>query len=71
MERGCKLSSVKNKLEVKMDGDELHKQYQKIYDETVNRNNVYEKLKEKQWNRGQKEIISLLLNSESLVNLVA
>ena len=46
------LLSVLEKLGVKMDGDELYKEYQKIYDETVNRNNVYEKAQEKQWNRG-------------------
>lgn len=47
------LLSVLDKLVVKMDGDELYKEYQKIYDETVNRNDVYEKEQEKQWNRGR------------------
>lgn len=47
------LLNVLDKLFVKMDGDELYKEYQKIYDEAVNRNDVYEKEQEKQWNRGR------------------
>ena len=42
--------SVLDKLGVKLDGDQLYEEYQKIYDETVSRN---EKEQEKQWNKGR------------------
>ena len=42
--------SVLDKLGVKLDGDQLYEEYQKIYDETVSRN---EKEQEKQWSRGR------------------
>ena len=45
--------SVLDKLGVKLDGDQLYEEYQKIYDETVSRNNVYEKEEEKQWDKGR------------------
>ena len=43
--------SVLDKLGVKLDGDQLYEEYQKIYDETVSRNDVHEKEEEKQWSR--------------------
>lgn len=49
------LLSVLDKLGVKMDGDELYKEYQKIYDEAVNMDNVYEKAQDKQWNRSRRK----------------
>ena len=45
--------SVLDKLGVKLDGDQLYEEYQKIYDGTVSRNEMYEKEQEKQWNRGR------------------
>ena len=42
--------SVLDKLGVKLDGDQLCEEHQKIYDETVSRN---EKEQEKQWSRGR------------------
>lgn len=44
---------VLDKLGVKLDGDQLYEEYQKIYDETVSRNGMHEKEQEKQWNRGR------------------
>ena len=44
--------SVLDKLGVKLDGDQLYEEYQKIYDETVSRNEMYEMYEmeqEKQW----------------------
>lgn len=45
--------SVLVKLGIKLDGDQLHAEYQNIYDETVGRGNRYEKEQEKQWNKGR------------------
>ena len=45
--------SVLDKLGVKLDGDQLYEEYQKIYEETVSRNDVHEKEQEKQWNKGR------------------
>lgn len=45
--------SVLDKLGVKLDGVQLHEEYQKIYDETVGGNDVHEKEQEKQWNIGR------------------
>ena len=42
--------SVLDKLGVKLDGDQLYEEYQKIYDETVSRNEMEQ---EKQWNKGR------------------
>ena len=42
--------SVLDKLGVKLDGDQLYEEYQKIYDETVSRNEME---KEKQWSRAR------------------
>ena len=45
--------SVLDKLGVKLDGDQLYAEYQKIYDKTVSRNEMYENEQEKQWNKGR------------------
>jgi hypothetical protein len=45
--------SVLDKLGVKLDGDRLYEEYQKIYDETVSRNEMHEMEQEKQWNKGR------------------
>ena len=45
--------NVLDKLGVKLDGDQLYEEYQKIYDETVSRNEMHEKEQEKQWNKGR------------------
>ena len=41
--------SVLDKLGVKLDGDQLYEEYQKIYEETVSKNDVHKKEQEKQW----------------------
>ena len=45
--------SVLDKLGVKLDGEQLYEEYQKIYDETVSRNEMNEMEQEKQWNKGR------------------
>ena len=45
--------SVLDKLGVKLDGNQLYEEYQKIYEETVSKNDVHEKEQEKQWNIGR------------------
>lgn len=45
--------SVLDKLGVKLDGNQLYEEYQKIYDETVSRNEMHEKEQDKQWNKGR------------------
>ncbi len=45
--------SVLDKLGVKLDGDQLYEEYQKIYDDTVSGNEMHEREQEKQWNKGR------------------
>ena len=45
--------SVLDKLGVKLDGDQLYEEYQKIYEETVSGNERHEMEQEKQWSRGR------------------
>ena len=45
--------SVLDKLGVKLDGNQLYEEYQKIYDETVSGNERHEMEQEKQWSRGR------------------
>ena len=45
--------SVLDKLGVKLDGEQLYEEYQKIYDETVSRNEMHDMEQEKQWNKGR------------------
>ena len=54
--------SVLDKLGVKLDGDQLYEEYQKIYEETVSKNDVHEKEQEKQWNIGRGEIVPLSIS---------
>ena len=42
-------SDVMKKLEIKLDGDELYEEFQRIYDESVDR----DASKDKMWNRGR------------------
>ena len=44
--------SVLDKLGVKLDGEQLYEEYQKIYDETVSRNEMHEMEQDKHWNKG-------------------
>ena len=37
---------------IKLDGDELYEEFQKIYDESVGRDAVKEKAEDKMWNMG-------------------
>jgi len=45
--------SVLDKLGVKLDGNQLYEEYQKIFDETVSRNEMHEMEQEKQWSRAR------------------
>lgn len=45
--------NVLDKVGVKLDGVQLYEEYQKIYDETVSRNEMNEMEQEKQWNKGR------------------
>ena len=46
-------SDVMKKLEIKLDGDELYEEFQRIYDETVSRDADKERAEDKMWNRGR------------------
>lgn len=46
-------SDVMKKLGIKLDGDELYEEFQRIYDESVGRDADKEKAKDKMWNRGR------------------
>ena len=46
-------SDVMKRLGVKLDGDELYEEFQRIYDESVNRDACKEKAEDKMWNRGR------------------
>ena len=41
------------RLEIKLDGDELYEEFQRIYDENVDRDADNEKVEDKIWNRGR------------------
>lgn len=41
------------KLGIKLDGDELYEEFQRIYDESVGRDADKDKAKDKMWNRGR------------------
>ena len=45
-------SEVMNMLEIKLDGDELYEEFQRIYDESVDRDAGKDKAEDKIWNRG-------------------
>ncbi|MBU5474908.1 relaxase/mobilization nuclease domain-containing protein [Roseburia sp. MSJ-14] len=46
-------SEVMKRLEIKLDGDELYEEFQKIYDESVGRDTGKEKAEDKIWNNGR------------------
>ena len=46
-------SDVMRRLGIKLDGDELYEEFQRIYDESVGRDTNNEKVEDKMWNRGR------------------
>ena len=46
-------SDVMKRLGIKLDGDELYEEFQKIYDESVDRDAGKDKAEDKMWNRGR------------------
>ena len=46
-------SDVMKRMGIKLDGDELYEEFQKIYDESVSRDAVKEKAEDKMWNMGR------------------
>lgn len=46
-------SDVMKRLGIKLDGDELYEEFQRIYDESVGRDTNKEKVEDKMWNRGR------------------
>ena len=46
-------SDVMKRLGIKLDGDELYEEFQRIYDESVGRDINNEKVEDKMWNRGR------------------
>ena len=46
-------SDVMKRLEIKLDGDELYEEFQRIYDESVGRDAGKDKAEDKMWNRGR------------------
>ena len=46
-------SEVMKRLEIKLAGDELYEEFQRIYDESVDRGAGKDKAEDKMWNRGR------------------
>ena len=46
-------SDVMKRLEIKLAGDELYEEFQRIYDESVDRGAGKDKAEDKMWNRGR------------------
>ena len=46
-------SDVMKRLEIKLDGDGIYEEFQRIYDESVGRDTNNEKVEDKMWNRGR------------------
>ena len=46
-------SDVMKRLEIKLAGDELYEEFQRIYDESVDRDACKDKAEDKMWNRGR------------------
>ena len=46
-------SDVMRRLGIKLDGDELYEEFQRIYDESVGRDAGKDKAEDKMWNRGR------------------
>ena len=47
------LSDVMKRLEIKLAGDELYEEFQRIYDESVSRDAGKDKAEDKMWNKGR------------------
>ena len=45
-------SDAMKRLGIKLDGDELYEEFQRIYDESVDRDAGKDKAEDKMWNRG-------------------
>lgn len=46
-------SEVMKRLGIKQDGDELYEEFQRIYDESVDRDAGKDKVEDKMWNKGR------------------
>ena len=46
-------SDVMKRMGIKLDGDELYEEFQRIYDESVDRDACKDKAEDKMWNRGR------------------
>lgn len=46
-------SDVMKRLEIKLDGDELYEEFQRIYDESVDRDDGKDEVEDKMWNKGR------------------
>lgn len=46
-------SDVMRRLGIKLDGDELYEEFQRIYDESIGRDAGKDKAEDKMWNRGR------------------
>ena len=46
-------SDVMKRLDIKLDGDELYEEFQRVYDESVGRDAGKDKAEDKMWNRGR------------------
>ena len=46
-------SDVMKRLGIKLDGDEMYEEFQRIYDESVDRDASKDKAEDKMWNRGR------------------
>ena len=46
-------SDVMKRLGIKLNGEELYEEFQRIYDESVDRDTGKEKVEDKMWNRGR------------------
>ena len=47
------LSEVMKRLKIKLDGDELFEEFQKVYDKSIGRVADKDKAKDKMWNKGR------------------
>lgn len=46
-------SDVMKRLDIRLDGDELYEEFQRVYDESVGRDTGKEKVEDKMWNKGR------------------
>ena len=54
-------SDVMKRLGIKLDGDEMYEEFQRIYDESVGRDAGKDKAEDKMWNRGRGRLFRCLL----------